>query len=57
MGLDLLFDLDGTLTDPELRITACIQHALAKLGWEKLPQREVLRRYIRPHLRQMSPAA
>jgi len=28
----ILFDLDGTLTDPRLGITRSIQHALAKLG-------------------------
>lgn len=28
----LLFDLDGTLTDPGLGITRCLQHALAGLG-------------------------
>jgi phosphoglycolate phosphatase len=52
MGLDLLFDLDGTLTDPAAGITACIQHALARLGWEKSPERRALRRYIGPPLRQ-----
>ncbi len=30
----LLFDLDGTLTDPFLGITRCIQYALEKLGRE-----------------------
>ncbi len=28
----LLFDLDGTLTDPALGITSCIQHALAQMS-------------------------
>jgi phosphoglycolate phosphatase len=28
----VLFDLDGTLTDPRLGITRCIQHALTALG-------------------------
>ena len=28
----LLFDLDGTLTDPSLGITNCIRHALGELG-------------------------
>jgi phosphoglycolate phosphatase len=28
----LLFDLDGTLTDPKPGITACIQYALTRLG-------------------------
>jgi phosphoglycolate phosphatase-like HAD superfamily hydrolase len=29
---NILFDLDGTLTDPRLGITRSIQYALAKLG-------------------------
>ncbi|MDD2462706.1 MAG: HAD family hydrolase [Desulfobulbus sp.] len=29
---DLLFDLDGTLTDPKPGITRCIQYALSELG-------------------------
>ena len=28
----VLFDLDGTLTDPKIGITTCIQHALVQLG-------------------------
>lgn len=28
----VLFDLDGTLTDPQLGITTCVQHALAAFG-------------------------
>ena len=28
----IFFDLDGTLTDPKVGITRCIQHALAALG-------------------------
>lgn len=28
----VLFDLDGTLTDPQEGITACVQHALAAFG-------------------------
>lgn len=28
----IFFDLDGTLTDPKLGITRCIQHALGQLG-------------------------
>jgi phosphoglycolate phosphatase len=47
----LLFDLDGTLTDPELGISACIQHAVQALG-RATPRRESLRRYIGPPLRQ-----
>lgn len=32
MRQNLLFDLDGTLTDPQERIIRCIQHALEKDG-------------------------
>ena len=28
----ILFDLDGTLTDPKIGITTCIQYAIAQLG-------------------------
>jgi phosphoglycolate phosphatase len=35
---DILFDLDGTLTDPGKGITRCIQYALEKLG--KVPEPE-----------------
>ncbi len=31
---NLLFDLDGTLTDPKIGISRCIQHALSALGHE-----------------------
>lgn len=31
----ILFDLDGTLTDPKLGITTCVQYALHKLGIEE----------------------
>jgi phosphoglycolate phosphatase len=47
--MNLLFDLDGTLTDPGIGITRCIQHALASLG-RPVPPVEVLRRYIGPPL-------
>ncbi|WP_392535086.1 HAD family hydrolase [Nostoc sp. C117] len=30
----ILFDLDGTLTDPKLGITRCIQYALSELGYK-----------------------
>jgi phosphoglycolate phosphatase len=30
--MNLLFDLDGTLTDPGVGITRCVQHALSALG-------------------------
>lgn len=28
----ILFDLDGTLTDPKIGITRCVQYALASFG-------------------------
>lgn len=40
-----LFDLDGTLTDPEVGITTCIAYGLGKIGAEVPPQSE-LRRWI-----------
>lgn len=46
---DLLFDLDGTLTDPADGITACIQHALRGLG-RSVPPREELLSFIGPPL-------
>ena len=45
----ILFDLDGTLTDPAPGITNSIFHALAKMGRE-LPERESLYRFIGPPL-------
>ncbi|MBQ8333763.1 MAG: HAD family hydrolase [Clostridia bacterium] len=45
----ILFDLDGTLTDPALGITNSILHALSKMGRE-LPSRESLYRFIGPPL-------
>ncbi|MBD2177304.1 HAD family hydrolase [Pseudanabaena sp. FACHB-1998] len=30
----VLFDLDGTLTDPKIGITTCIQYALEQLGYQ-----------------------
>lgn len=47
---DLLFDLDGTLTDPALGITLCFQHALRAMGREP-PEAARLLRYIGPPLR------
>ena len=46
----LLFDLDGTLTDPAEGITRCLRHALAELAMAAPPV-EQLRRYIGPPLR------
>jgi phosphoglycolate phosphatase len=45
----ILFDLDGTLTDPFVGITSSIQHALRQMGKEPPPSEE-LRRYIGPPL-------
>lgn len=45
----MLFDLDGTLTDPAEGITKCVQYALASLGREK-PRQEELYCYIGPPL-------
>lgn len=48
--MNLLFDLDGTLTDPLAGITNCILYALDKLG-KPLPPGENLRWCIGPPLR------
>ena len=48
--MNLLFDLDGTLTDPFAGITKCILYALDKLG-QPLPPGENLRWCIGPPLR------
>lgn len=45
----ILFDLDGTLTDPKLGITSCVQYALHKLGIEE-PDRDKLEPFIGPPL-------
>ena len=45
----VLFDLDGTLTNSELGITTCVQHALRKFGIE-VEDRAVLRPFIGPPL-------
>lgn len=45
----VLFDLDGTLTNPFLGITRSMQYALEKLGYAA-PEPESLRRYIGPPL-------
>lgn len=49
--MHLLFDLDGTLTDPFPGITGCIQHALVGLGRPR-PSAESLRWCIGPPLRE-----
>lgn len=45
----ILFDLDGTLTDPKLGITTCVQYALRKFGIEE-PDRDKLAPFIGPPL-------
>lgn len=45
----ILFDLDGTLTDPGLGITNAVAYALQKLG-RAVPPRTELYRYIGPPL-------
>lgn len=47
--MDVLFDLDGTLTDPALGITRCLSHALTTLGHES-PDARSLRQFIGPPL-------
>lgn len=47
---NVLFDLDGTLTDPREGITRCIQYALEKLG-QPVPAQSALEAYIGPPLR------
>lgn len=48
--MNLLFDLDGTLTDPFLGITKCISYALEILGRQS-PPKESLRWCIGPPLK------
>jgi len=48
--LVLLFDLDGTLTDPRPGIVRCMRHALDELG-APCPSDDVLASYIGPPLR------
>ncbi len=45
----ILFDLDGTLTDPKQGITGCVQYALRKLGMEA-PDADALEPFIGPPL-------
>ena len=45
----LLFDLDGTLTDPKQGITGCVQYALHKMGIEE-PDADKLTPFIGPPL-------
>ncbi|QLC73033.1 HAD family hydrolase [Pseudomonas sp. LPB0260] len=48
---NLLFDLDGTLTDPREGITRSVQHALARLGIDE-PDLASLEHFIGPPLLQ-----
>lgn len=49
-GSHIIFDLDGTLTDPREGITRCFLHVLERLRLPMQPQRE-LERFIGPPLR------
>lgn len=49
MKKNILFDLDGTLTDPAPGITGSVRYALEKLG-APVPPQEVLCRFIGPPL-------
>jgi len=49
-GRALLFDLDGTLTDPRAGIVGCLRHALDRLG-QPCPDDEALASFIGPPLR------
>ena len=46
----ILFDLDGTLTDPREGITSCVQYALKSFGIEE-PDQEKLEPFIGPPLK------
>lgn len=50
MQTHIFFDLDGTLTDPELGITTCVQYALAHFGI-KVADRKALQPFIGPPLK------
>jgi phosphoglycolate phosphatase len=45
----VIFDLDGTITDPAAGITRSINHALVELGHEAYQEKD-LQKYIGPHL-------
>ena len=45
----ILFDLDGTLTDPKPGITGCVQYALHAMGIEE-PDLDKLEVFIGPPL-------
>lgn len=48
----ILFDLDGTLTDPKLGITSCVQYALEAIGQPE-PDNNKLIPFIGPPLKEM----
>jgi phosphoglycolate phosphatase len=48
--MELFFDLDGTLTDPAVGITLCLQHAVTRMGGQP-PPAHALTRFIGPPLR------
>lgn len=48
----ILFDLDGTLTDPKEGITRCVQYGMEALGYHE-PDREKLTSFIGPPLMEM----
>lgn len=47
----LLFDLDGTLTDPKTGITTCVQYALREMGIDE-PDLDKLEPFIGPPLKE-----
>src|SRR5262249_62413551 len=49
--VNVLFDLDGTLTDPREGIVACLKHALLRLG-RTCPADSELARFIGPPLQE-----
>ncbi len=49
MYSNILFDLDGTLTDSKPGIVNCVQYALEKMGLP-VPEKEALNRYVGPPL-------
>jgi len=50
-SVNILFDLDGTLTDPRDGIVRCIQYALERLGLEPRSEEDLLH-FIGPPLRE-----
>lgn len=51
MTMCLIFDLDGTISDPQIGITHCINHALEHFGYDTHDQNDLVR-YIGPPLDQ-----